>query len=746
MTEYQPGYTGSYALIIGINDYEDPRFVPLGQAEEDAKKLAAVLAAPPHKFQVKLLLGSEATREAILQAMFSLRDTRPDDRILLYFAGHGYTLTDNFGEETGFLAAADTIPEQDFTALELEEVTDLSRHAEAKHVAFIFDACFSGQALGLTRAQTTTVEKYTTRRAYQVISAGAGDQTVSDYESMTDILLDALTMDLSGPDGVFTFSDLGLYLQQTVAANSRQTQIPQYGHVQGSQGGDMVFDLAPGAVRPTESHVFISYSHENGAFVDKLVADLNAYGVKTWRDQDMIPGHLASNTASWRRAVDEGLRQADVMVVVLSPEAVASQEVEAEWNYFLTHRRPVYPVLYRDCDIPYRLMALQIWDLRTNYRGMVADLAARLAGEVPASHTGPSSLPHARRTSPRLPVWGWVGGAVILTALLVAGLLGVFSPGGDETPTPTVTKSIGGPTIVPVDKDATSTGEPVAEATVTTAPTPSGVIVEADARGVEMARIPPGTFTMGFDTDLAFIICEGTVGDCTTDQFEDEEPIHTVTLTSSYWIDLTEVTNGQYAECVEAGVCDPPVETGSATRTSYFNNLAFKNYPVIYVTWEMADTFCQEWRGGRLPTEAEWEYAARGQNDWIYPWGNRTVAPNLLNFCDAGCPFDWADPRAEDGYPGDTAPVGSFEDGASPFGLLDMAGNVWEWVDDWYSIYPASSVTDPTGPTSWDGRTGKVRRGGSWNNSAGIVRIANRGWNVPDRTDNDQGFRCARTP
>ena len=187
-----------------------------------------------------MLRGAEAQRHNILSALSDLRKSGPDDRLLVYFAGHGYTLSDNFGNETGFLAATDTMPDQDYTALKLDEVMSLRLHTSAKHISFIFDACFSGQALGLTRAPSTAADKFMLRRAYQVISAGAGDQTVSDYRSMTRLMLQALRGEV-GDSGLFTLSSLGLYVRQEMAAESGQVQIPQFGHLRGSQGGDLVF-------------------------------------------------------------------------------------------------------------------------------------------------------------------------------------------------------------------------------------------------------------------------------------------------------------------------------------------------------------------------------------------------------------------------------------------------------------------------------------------------------------------------
>jgi hypothetical protein len=248
MADYTASYGSSIALVIGINSYQDARFVPLGEAEADAQAMANLLAGAPYNFTVDLLLGEQATRSNILQHLFRLRSAQPDDRSIIYFAGHGYTLTDNFGAETGYLAAADTVPEEDFTALELDEITNLRRQSKAKHITFIFDACFSGQALGLTRAASVSADKYLVRRAFQVISAGAGDQTVSDARSMTRLMLDLLSSDITDPQGLFTANDLGLYVQQRMAADSGQMQVPQFGQLQGSQGGDMVFRQSAGGL------------------------------------------------------------------------------------------------------------------------------------------------------------------------------------------------------------------------------------------------------------------------------------------------------------------------------------------------------------------------------------------------------------------------------------------------------------------------------------------------------------------
>ena len=260
-----------------------------------------------------------------------------------------------------------------------------------------------------------------------------------------------------------------------------------------------------------------------------------------------------------------------------------------------------------------------------------------------------------------------------------------------------------------------------------------------------MVHVPAGPFEMGSKANVASFECRKFrvySGDCRLEEFMDEEPLHTVTL-NDFFIDQYEVTNARYAECVKAGECLLPAGSSSYTRLSYYGDSQYGDYPVVLVSWHDARRYCQ-WRGMRLPTEAEWEKAARGTDGRLYPWGD-IFDGSQANFCDRNCEHEWAQVEYNDGY-ADTAPVGSYPNGISPYGAYDMAGNVWEWVADWHeeNYYSTSPAINPTGPSSGEYR---VVRGGSWLSTGDSLRAARRLRNVPTATYHlVGGFRCARSP
>ncbi len=222
---------------------------------------------------------------------------------------------------------------------------------------------------------------------------------------------------------------------------------------------------------------------------------------------------------------------------------------------------------------------------------------------------------------------------------------------------------------------------------------------------IEWVDVPAGQFLMGSDSGVDRAARSN------------EMPQHPVSL-DAYRINPTEITNAQYAQCVRATVCEKP---GDLTR---YLDPNYADHPVVYVSWYDARDFCA-WMGGRLPTEAEWEYAARGPDGRIYPWGNNPPTCERAQF--------WECPQQS------TLPVGSRPDGASWCGAQDMAGNVWEWVADWYAEYPSTGQPNPTGPE--EGLV-KVLRGGAWGSLALSMRSAYRDRGTPSYRNYNAGFRC----
>lgn len=253
----------------------------------------------------------------------------------------------------------------------------------------------------------------------------------------------------------------------------------------------------------------------------------------------------------------------------------------------------------------------------------------------------------------------------------------------------------------------------------TTIEVPTSTITPSPKLGVGSTRIAPK------DGMILLYVPAGEFIMGSNDDDQNDNPEHKVNL-KSFWIDQTDVTNAMYAKCHDAGGCKQlPSSTKSNTQAVYYGNPDFDSFPVIYVSWQAAKDYCK-WADRRLPTEAEWEKAARGDDRRTYPWGNEPPNNDRLNF----------NHQVED-----TTKVGEYPDGASPYGALDMAGNVWNWVADWYefSYYSKSRTSNPPGPTT---ATEKVLRGGAWNYTPEYATTTRRVQLDPSVTSYDIGFRC----
>jgi formylglycine-generating enzyme required for sulfatase activity len=303
---------------------------------------------------------------------------------------------------------------------------------------------------------------------------------------------------------------------------------------------------------------------------------------------------------------------------------------------------------------------------------------------------------------------------VLITLIFVSGCRSNATPESTpidlslpptEQPTevlPTQTEIPPTSTIEPTwtDIPPTKTSEPT--------PTPQPTVLPneiEDSKGVPMVLVPAGEFVMGADDDQAAAM-----------------PAHTVYL-DEYYIDVYEVTQNRYRECLEAGGCD--TENGK-----HLNTPVWDEHPMMDINWYDAQEYC-EWRGGSLPTEAQWEKAARGTDQRRYPWGNEPVSCELARYGECG----WM-----------TAPVGSHPAGVSPYGVHDMAGNAWEFVYDWYDrdYYKVSPSENPMGPdrdTGW-----KSERGGAWFYEATLMSSIWRNHAKPTWHFDYVGFRCIINP
>jgi formylglycine-generating enzyme required for sulfatase activity len=270
-------------------------------------------------------------------------------------------------------------------------------------------------------------------------------------------------------------------------------------------------------------------------------------------------------------------------------------------------------------------------------------------------------------------------------------------------------------------KPAPQTPQPAAPAAA------QPIVITPLMRAQEREKYPNFTNSVAMEM---YLITSGTfnMGSAERDAQPNEQPVTPVTLTRFY-MSRRVVTNSQYE------VFDPAHKSKRATW-------ADDNHPAIYVSALDAERFCewlsrQEGRRYRLPTEAEWEYAARGLDGRTFPWGNIFDAGHYANFADFQCTLPWRDPRFDDGWP-QTSPVGFYSKGASPFGLDDMAGNVFEWCLDGFDVYKGRPVSNPRGAGA---ATKRVYRGGSWKSRLSTVRSPARQFNTPDYNSNDVGFR-----
>ncbi len=497
------------------------------------------------------------------------------------------------------------------------------------------------------------------------------------------------------------------------------------------------------------THIFISYSKKDIAFARHLRKLLQNEGFAVWTDETSL-----TPSGRWWSTIERNIIDCAAFIVIMSPDAKSSDWVEREMLVAEDpeHRKPIFPVLL--AGKPWaRLGNIQHTDMTAGTAAVLPpDFVEALRAVVPAVTGQPTPQPSptvaaasappretGRRTTILRTAIVVVIVAIIAVAALMVGapLLNPMNPTAVPTqvavqPTGTVT---GVPATVPPTSPATpipatSTIAPSASVTpvpptltatattvpATVTPSPTATLIPSfegtailtvttnnqwktvmhSFDGVEMVLVPPGCFTMGSDSGES-----------------DEKPKNEQCFATPFWIDRYEVTNEQFAAFV-----------GQAGRKSAWEGA---NQPRERIYWLEARSFCAR-RGVRLPTEAEWEYAARGPDALNYPWGNRFVADNAVYIGNSNK---------------QTADAGSKPGGASWVGALDMSGNVWEWVSTLYQPYPYSPTDGRENGD--DAKTKRVIRGGGWGDGEQSLSATNRSSLTLSDADSNIGFRCARS-
>jgi formylglycine-generating enzyme required for sulfatase activity len=522
------------------------------------------------------------------------------------------------------------------------------------------------------------------------------------------------------------------------------------------------------------SRIFISYRREDSAgYAGRIFDRLKAHfpDAQIFMDVDTIsPGD------DFIVSIEKAVSSCDVFIALIGKQWVSIQDrqgnrrldnpndfVRIELTTALKRNIRVIPVLLHDTPMPRaeelpedlakltRRNALEISHESFN-DGINRLIAAVELGSQAADQPKPALEAPASSTSPKTPLYVAGGiGLVAIIGLILWAVIGGLGAGEDKEPTPIATSTIAvseitdEPSLTPTTTAPPTTITPTSTKAPIDTPTPEPVvtrIIGDDEISVPMVLVPGGPFEMGGAAAQAQKACQDVLGaghsDCELDVYQDEEPIHTVYL-DDYYIDQHEVTNEQYAQFLNdfgnqshEGVLwmdedDPDIkirQSGSKWRVEQ----GFENHPVIEITWYGAQAYCEE-NGARLPTEAEWEKAARGElTANKYPWGDQTPNCDLAHL--RGC------------SPSSPITVESFA--ANKYDLYDMAGNVWEWVADWYAedAYSLSAENNPLGP---DSGVEKIIRGGGWGSYDFRLRVSQRFPIVPNESDNATGFRCARS-
>jgi formylglycine-generating enzyme required for sulfatase activity len=597
-------YDRSYALVIGVSDYA-AGWPKLPGVKKDIEEVARALER--HGFQVtKVENPDSAQLDKAFKSFIDQYGLGVENRLVFYFAGHGHTIKQSYGEEMGYIVPVDApSPARDpagfmSKAMDMQQMELYARRIQSKHALFLFDSCFSGALFALSRAVPDSIGYKTARPVRQFITSGSADEQVPDQSIFRRQFIEAIEGEADGnKDGYVTGTELGEFLQDKVVNYSRNAQHPQYGKIRNPNldKGDFVF---------------------------------------------VLPNKTAPPVVAVKPDVGEPA----------SPAPARVDPVAVELAFWDAIRNSNDPEDFREY-------------LKKYPAGQFAGIAQRRLASLTTSAAQPAP---ATPTS---------GGAAPNTT-------GTASP---ASPKPLVTNRV----------------------------------------GIELVYVSPGEFMMGSSgtsVQRALTNAKSDNYSASLDWFKSEGPQHRVTISDGFYMGRYEVTQAQWQAVM-------------GTNPSYFKG---DNLPVEQVSWNDAQEFIRKLNAMnddyqyRLPSEAEWEYAARAGTTTEFAFGN-SLGSGQANF-DGTHPFG----RAGEGvYRRKTTPVGSFQ--ANGWSLYDMHGNVWEWCEDvWHATYD-DAPADGSAWLSGGDSDRRVWRGGSWIVSALNLRSAYRDRLAPTIRFNFMGFR-----
>ena len=711
-------YKESYALIIGISNYT-AGWPILPGVKKDVEAVEKVLK----KQGFATTTVSDSNREGIIRAFehfINQHGQEKDNRLLFYFAGHGHTLKQSYGDEMGYIVPNDAPnPNRDKSgflskAIDMQQIEVFAKRIQSKHALFLFDSCFSGSLFALSRAVPQNISYKTAKPVRQFITSGSANEEVPDESIFRKQFVSALSGEGdTDKDGYITGTELGEFLQKHVVNYSYNAQHPQYGKIRnpyldkgdyvfvagGSISGDEEIIVAKtGAItisgQPKGAKIYLNNAYEGKSplTLKKLTPGRQTIKVskRGYEDYSEIVNIRSGRQLPWGYLLNEIIKTGVI--------SIQSNINEAKWYLDGGYMGKV-PDKARDIHVGSHTITVKKagysdWEKQIMVnKGKMTTLTAALTQEDIEYELRVNRTPSDARVR-----------ILNIKPTYYDGLR--LKPGNYhvEVSKSGYQQSRQWVTLGDVDKTINVRLEKP--------PAPEPVIKSSH----EMIKVPGGCFQMGSNYGQ-----------------DDEKPVHKVCL-DDYWMGKTEVTLGQYMQFVKSTNYQGDGRNGwkcnGMAKTEGFKQ--GKDHPVACVSWKEANAYAkwmskQTGQSYHLPTEAQWEYACRsGGKDEKYCGGNKLNA------------LGWYEGNSGN----KTHAVGQKQ--ANGLGLYDMSGNVYEWTQDWYgeAYYSSSSRNNPKGPSSGSDR---VRRGGSWYSHADDCRSAYRFRISPDRRYGSIGFRLART-